>query len=129
MQERRSRLSAMGGDYPRLAERLPTLARALRESLLRKGETELAAQVDEATIHGVCGCDEEGCLGVYLAPEREPCVEHYRTVLPDAVVSIGVCRERLDWIDDNELVSPAGADPERRREYEALRPHVPQRLP
>jgi hypothetical protein len=49
--------------------------------------------------------------------------------MPDAVITIGVCRGHLDWIDDNEKVSLAGRDPERRREYEALRPRVPARLP
>jgi hypothetical protein len=123
------RCLSVESQYPKLADALPTLARDLRESLLREGERELAAQVDAARVHGLCACDEEGCLGVYLAAEREPCVGYYRVVTPDAVVTLGVCRERLDWIDDNELVSPAGGDPQRRREYEALRPHVPARLP
>jgi hypothetical protein len=118
----------MDRPYPKLVDALPVLARALQESLRREDEDALAEQVEEARIHALCGCDDGGCLGVYLAPEREPCVGHYRVVTPDAVITVGVCREVLDWIDDNELVSSAGSDPGRRAEYEALRPHVPSRL-
>lgn len=114
--------------HPKLVEALPALARALQESLEREGEACLAEQVEEARVYALCGCDDRACLGVYLAAEREPCVGHYRAVLPDAVVSVGVCREHLEWIDDNELISAAGRDPRRRAEYEALRPHVPSRL-
>ncbi len=119
----------MDTQCPKLVDGLPTLARDLRQSLIRGDEHKLAEQVDEARVHALCACDEEGCLGVYLAPERGPCTGQYRVVTPDAVVTIGVCQEILDWIDDNELVSPAGSDPQRRSEYEALRPHVPGRLP
>lgn len=118
----------MAAEHPKLIDGLPTLACELRESLLREGEADLAAQVDEATIHALCGCNDEGCFGVYLAPERGPCIGHYRVVLPDAVVSVGVCRESLDWIDARDWQA-ADAHPERRQEYEALRPHVPTRLP
>lgn len=119
----------MEHSLPRLADRLPALATALRESLLREGEPELAAQLETAEVHALCGCDDRACLGVYLAPERETCGDGYRVVMPDAVITLGVCRERLDWIDDNELLTPAGRDPRRRAEYEALRPLVPLRLP
>lgn len=114
---------------PQLVDALPALARALRESLLRAGEPELAAQIDVARVHALCGCENDRCLGVYLAGEREPCGDEYRAVLPDAVVSLGVCRGQLEWIDDDEDLSPAREDPRRRSEYEALRPHVPMRLP
>src|SRR3954447_22545118 len=40
-------------------------------------------------------------------------------------VGLGVCRERLDWIDDNHLVRPGRSDPRRRRENDALRAQVP----
>lgn len=113
---------------PKLIDALPALARALQESLTREDEAALAEQVEEARVHALCGCDESGCLGVYLAPE-EPCADHYRVVTPDAVITVGVCRELLHWIDDKELVTPAGSDTRRRAEYEALRPHVPSRLP
>jgi hypothetical protein len=119
----------MESSYPRLADALPRLARDLRESLAREGEAELAEQVDMVRVYGLCACDEEGCLGVCLAPERERCVGGYRVVTPGAVITVGLCRERLDWIDDNEKVSPAGRDPERRREYERLRSQVPARRP
>jgi hypothetical protein len=115
--------------YPKLVDALPALARALQESLTREDEGALAQQVEEARVHALCRCDDSGCLGVYLRPERERCVGHYRVVTPDAVITVGVCRELLDWIDDNELVTPAGSDPRRRAEYEALRPHVASRLP
>jgi hypothetical protein len=114
-------------DYPKLVGALPALTRDLRESLLREGEADLAAQLDEVRVHALCACDDPACLGVYLAPERSPCVGHYRVVTPDAVVTLGVCREQLDWIDDNESIGSARLNSERRREYEALRPHVPAR--
>lgn len=121
--------SRVDSPYPKLADALPRLAYELRESLLRVGETELAAQVDEARVHALCACDDEHCLGVYLGPERGPCTGDYRVVTPDAVVTVGVCRERVDWIDDNEQLSTARSDPLRRQEYEALRPRVPSRMP
>src|SRR4051794_28095332 len=40
-------------------------------------------------------------------------------------VGLGVCGERLDWIDDHDLVRPARSDPRRRRENQALRAQVP----
>ncbi len=119
----------MERSLPRLVDALPALAAALRESLLREGEPGLAAQLETAQVHALCRCDDRACLGVYLAPEREPCGDAYRVVMPDAVITLGVCHERLDWIDDNELLTPAGSDPRRRAEYEALRPLVPSRLP
>jgi len=41
---------------PRLADRLPAHAAALRESLLREGEPELASQLETAEVHAPCGC-------------------------------------------------------------------------
>ena len=77
---------------PKLVDALPTLASDLRDSLARAAEDDLAAGVDEARVHALCACDERGCLGVYLAPEREPCSGRHRVVTADAVISVGVCR-------------------------------------
>ncbi len=114
---------------PKLVDALPTLAAALRDSLLREGDAELAAQVDEVRIHATCGCDEEGCLSVYVAAARgAPCGDTYRVVMPDAVVTIGVCAEQIEYIEDGVL-QEADDTPDRRREYRALEGTVPTRLP
>lgn len=117
-------------DLPRLAEALPTLATALRTSLLREGEQDLAKQVDEVRVHATCACDEEGCLSLYLAPRRHTaCVDAYRVVLPDAVISIGVCAERMEFIEDNAVVRAAEDTPARSSEYRVLVGRVPTRSP
>ncbi len=83
-------------DLPKLADALPTLASALRASLLREREVDVARQVDEVRIHATCACDEEGCLSPYVAPLRgAPCGD-YRAVLPDAVITVGICGEVAD---------------------------------
>jgi hypothetical protein len=88
-------------DFPRLADALPTPAMALRTSLAREGEPALAAQLDQVRVHATCACGGEGCLSVYVAPPRDaPCGDAYRVELPTAVFSIGVCAERLEFIDD-----------------------------
>jgi hypothetical protein len=117
-------------DLPKLADALPTLAAALRESLLREGEEDLAAQVDEARVHATCGCDEEGCVSVYLAePRAAPCGDAYRVVTPDAVVTLGVCAGRLDCIEDNGLRTAGDDIPARAREYRAIEGTMPTREP
>ena len=76
-----------------------------------------------------CGCDEEGCLSVYVAAARgAPCGDTYRVVMPDAVVTIGVCAEQIEYIEDGVL-READDTPDRRREYRALEGTVPTRLP
>jgi hypothetical protein len=64
------------------------------------------------------------------APLAEPQGETAGSPRPQRVLHaygsvLGVCRERRDWIDDNDLVRPARSDPRRRREDEALRAQVP----
>jgi hypothetical protein len=113
---------------PKLVDVLPALARELCESLLSEGESELAAQVHQARVHALCACGNSDCTGVFLGPERGPCVGHYRAVLTAAVVSLGVCRGRLEWIDDRDLTG-ALANATRRVEWEALRPYVAARMP
>jgi hypothetical protein len=115
---------------PKLADALPTLATALRASLLCEREQALARQVDELHIHATCACDEDGRLSLYVAPIRSaPCGDNYRAVLPDALISIGVCGERIEYIEDNALVRDAEDTATRSREYGALEGTVPTRLP
>jgi hypothetical protein len=117
-------------ELPRLADSLPTLATALRASLLRSGEPVLAEQVDDVRIHATCACDEEGCLSLYVAaPRGAPCGDGYRAVLPDAVISLGVCNERLEYIEDNALIRAAQDTPARSSEYRRLQGRVPARMP
>src|SRR3954468_9910508 len=68
--------------------------------------------------------------GRATAPLAEPQGETAASPRPPAVlraygVGLGVCRERLDWIDDTHLVRPARSEPRRRRENDALRAQVP----
>jgi hypothetical protein len=117
-------------DLPRLAEALPTLAAALRTSLLGEGEQALAEQVDELRVHATCACGEEGCLSLYVAPRRDsPCGHGYRVVLPDGVISIGVCGERMEFIEDNALIRDREDTPARSSEYRAVVGRVPTRSP
>jgi hypothetical protein len=122
-------VSCVVTDLPKLAEALPTLAAALGASLVREGEWDLARQVGEVRIDATCACDDEGCLSLYVAPSRSvPCGE-YRAVLPDAVISVGVCGERIEYIEDNALLRDADDTPARSSEYGAVEGTVPTRLP
>jgi hypothetical protein len=117
-------------DLPRLAEALPTLATALRTSLLREGERALAEQLDELRVHATCACGEEGCLSLYVASRRDaPCRDAYRMVLPDALISVGVCAERIEFIEDNALVRDGEDTSARSSEYRAVVSRVPTRSP
>ncbi len=117
-------------DLPKLVDVLPTLAAALRESLVREGEADLAAQVDEVRVHATCRYDEEGCLSVYVAAARgAPCDDAYRVVTPDAVVTLGVCAERIEYIEDNGVLRDANDAADRWREYRAVEGTLPTRLP
>ena len=116
-------------ELPKLSDALPTLSAALRTSLLREGEPALAEQVESLRIHATCACDEEGCLSLYVAaPRSAPCGD-YRVVLPDAVITIGVCDERMEYIEDNALMRDAEDTPARMGEYGAVEGTVPTRAP
>lgn len=117
-------------ELPKLSEVLPTLAMALRTSLLRVGEPTLAQQVDELRIHATCACQEDGCLSLFVAaPRGVPCGDDCRTALPDAVISIGVCADRMEYIEDNALIRDAEDTLARSSEYRAVEGTVPTRLP
>lgn len=114
----------MVGNRPKLVEALPTLGSTLKDSLLREGEDGLAKQVDTAEIHAFCECDLEGCRSFWLAPPMEgKCEGEYRVVLPDAVISIGVCDEKMGWVHDERLGQPY--DAARHAECERLKDLVP----
>lgn len=110
---------------PLMSVSLPTLTAALKPSLLREGEPALSAQVDVARIHALCYCGEPDCLTFFLAPPDEsPCIGAYRVVMPDAVMTIGVCNEQMWRVEDDTN----GRQDERTRakvaEYGALRSRV-----
>ena len=116
--------------FPLLTEALPTMASALRESLQQEGEDVLARQVDEARIYATCACGQPECGSVSVMPpaEREtPCPE-YRVVTPRAVVTVGVCHERLEWIEDQWLRDD-DEDAQRSAEYRALQGTIPALAP
>ena len=67
---------------------------------------------------------------MYVAATRgAPCGDAYRVVTPDAVVTLGVCAEQVEYIEDNGVLRDADDTPDRWREYRALEATVPTRLP
>ncbi len=67
---------------------------------------------------------------MYVAAARgAPCGDGYRVVTPDAVVTLGVCAEQIEYIEDNGVLRDADDTVDRWREYRALEGTVPTRLP
>jgi hypothetical protein len=56
---------------PLLIDALPEFAEELRQLLLQKNETVLAAQIGELRIVELCRCREEFCSSFYTQPRPE----------------------------------------------------------
>jgi len=54
-----------------LIEKLPELASEIEELLLEKGETALAAQVQELTLVDRCRCEDDFCGTFYALPKPD----------------------------------------------------------
>lgn len=55
---------------PLLADALPEFAAELRQLLVEKGESELAAQVPTLAIHDRCRCRDDICCGTFYTQPR-----------------------------------------------------------
>jgi hypothetical protein len=115
---------------PLVSEALPTLARALKESLIREGEPELAAQLEQARIHALCGCGDRECMSFYVMPPEDERSRpgDYNTLEPDAVIAVDIHKGRMTFIED--LVTRRW-DPDTRArlaEYEAVAAVVPRHV-
>jgi hypothetical protein len=67
-------------------------------------------------------------MSFYLSEPRSPCPGSYRVVLPSAVLTVGVCDERIGWVQD-EALDEKDETVQRLREYRALVGVVPRRPP
>ena len=56
---------------PLLTDALPEFAAELRQLLVEKGESELAAQVPTLAIHDRCRCKDDICCGTFYT-QRKP---------------------------------------------------------
>ena len=88
------------GAFPLLTDVLPTLSAELKPSLIRAGEMALAASIDSLRVHALCNCGDPECMKLYTSAEKHPCPGDYRVVLPDAVLTMGVCEEAISSIED-----------------------------
>jgi hypothetical protein len=114
-------------DPPRLFDVLPTVATALRESLVAEGELALADDLGDARVYALCECSAQDCMSFYLsAPLPGPCPGEFRVVMPSAVMTIGVCEGHMGWVQD-EIQDESDAETQaRRREYQRLEGIVPR---
>ena len=70
------------------------------------------------------------CMSFYLSqPIEGPCPGEYRVVMPAAVMTVGVCDERIGWVQDEALGRTDELTLRRRTEYEALGSTVPRHAP
>lgn len=110
---------------PLFTEVLPTLAAHLKPSLIREGEEALAATVDSLRVHALCSCGDSLCMTFYAVPKSR-CDGSYRVVMPDTVLTIGVCDDAISSIEDDYHYG--GADPDKRlAEFVKLRTRVTAR--
>ncbi len=108
---------------PLLTDVLPLMAAALKPSLLREKEPGLAASIDTLRVEALCSCGQPDCMTLFATLDPSPCRGDYRVVCPDAVLTIGVCDERIWSIEDvREMVNEARFD-----EFVRLRSIVAER--
>ena len=120
----------MRPEPPLFLEALPTLGAALQRSLLDEDEPHLAASLSTARVYALCECGEPACMSFYLSPPIEgPCPGEYRVVIPAAVMTLGVCDEQIDWVQDEVLGRTDEETLRRRSEYESLGRVVPRFAP
>jgi hypothetical protein len=115
----------MATESPLLFDALPTVAAALERSLAEEGEHNLARSLREARVHALCECGASDCMSFYLSEPRSPCPGKYRVVLPSAVMTVGVCDERIEWVQD-EALDEDDETSQRLREYRNLLGAVPR---
>jgi hypothetical protein len=117
----------MQSEPPLYFDALPTVANALRQSLIDEGEQALADGLVGACVHALCECEEADCMSFYLSPPLSPCPGEYRVVLPSAVMTAGVCDEQIGWVQDEVLDESDEKTHARLREYLELLLVVPRR--
>ena len=104
---------------------MPTLAAALKPSLIREGEEALAETVDSLRVHALCSCGDSLCMTFYAMP-KSGCDGLYRVVMPDTVLTIGVCDDAIASIEDDYHYGGEHAET-RLAEFVKLRSRVTER--